>query len=124
MSNRPPFAQNNCVQAAARSLKSAINSLILVAAKNYWKARERNARWMRVLWLMVIRCSAFFHRILIPTIAPGIAVPAFCCFMFSWVEYVLSGASTAVAAKPISGLMSRAGDVAGVEFGLLGLLAF
>ena len=62
---------------------------------------------------------SFFYRILIPTIAPGIAVAAFCCFMFSWVEYVLSGALTAVYAKPISGLMSRAGDVAGVEYGLL-----
>lgn len=61
----------------------------------------------------------FFARILIPTIASGIAVAAFCCFMFSWVEYVLSGALTAVAAKPISGLMSRAGDVGGVEYGLL-----
>ncbi len=62
---------------------------------------------------------SFFRRILIPTISPSIAVAAFCCFMFSWVEYVLSGALTAVQAKPISGLMSRAGDIGGVEYGLL-----
>jgi glycerol transport system permease protein len=61
----------------------------------------------------------FFHRILLPTIAPSIAVTAFFCFMFSWVEYVLSGALTAVQAKPINGIISRIGDIAEGDFGML-----
>ena len=62
---------------------------------------------------------SFFSRILIPTIAPNIAVAGFFCFMFSWVEYVLSSALTAVAAKPISGIMTRAGNVYEGDYGVL-----
>ena len=62
---------------------------------------------------------AFFRRILLPTIAPSIAVTAFFCFMFSWVEYVLAGALTAVNAKPINGIISRIGDIAEGDFGML-----
>ncbi len=62
----------------------------------------------------------FFIRLLIPAIAPGIAVTAFFCFMFSWVEYLLANALTAVEAKPIAGIMTRAG---GVLFGDYGMLA-
>jgi glycerol transport system permease protein len=61
----------------------------------------------------------FFVRFLIPALAPGIAVTAFFCFMFSWVEFLLSNALTAVAAKPISGIMTRAGGVLVGDFGLL-----
>jgi glycerol transport system permease protein len=61
----------------------------------------------------------FFFRILMPQIAPGIAVTAFFCFMFSWVEFLLANALTAVAAKPISGIMTRAGGVLFGDFGLL-----
>jgi glycerol transport system permease protein len=64
--------------------------------------------------------TSFFWRFLIPQIAPGIAVTAFFCFMFSWVEFLLSNALTAVAAKPISGIMTRSG---GVLFGDYGMLA-
>ncbi len=62
----------------------------------------------------------FFSHILLPQVAPGIAVTAFFCFMFSWVEFLLANALTAVEAKPISGIMTRAG---GVLFGDYGLLA-
>ena len=46
----------------------------------------------------------FFCRILLPQIAPGIAVTAFFCFMFSWIETLLANALTVVEAKPINGL--------------------
>jgi glycerol transport system permease protein len=61
----------------------------------------------------------FFTKLLIPTIAPGIAVTAFFCFMFSWVEFLLANALTAVNAKPIAGIMTRAGGVLVGDFGLL-----
>ncbi|MEP6827440.1 MAG: carbohydrate ABC transporter permease [Aestuariivirga sp.] len=63
--------------------------------------------------------SSFFRCILIPTIAPTIAVAAFFCFVFSWVEYVLSGALTAVNAKPISGIMMRVASVSEGDYGVL-----
>jgi glycerol transport system permease protein len=53
----------------------------------------------------------YFRRILLPLAAPGIAVTAFFCFMFSWVEVLLANGLTVVAAKPINGIMSRAGSV-------------
>ena len=62
---------------------------------------------------------AFFRRVMLPTIAPSIAVTAFFCFMFSWVEYVLAGALTAVHTKPINGIISRIGDIAEGDFGML-----
>ena len=62
---------------------------------------------------------SFLRRVLIPTIAPSIAVAAFFCFMFSWVEYVLSGALTAVNAKPISGIMMRVASVSEGDYGVL-----
>lgn len=63
---------------------------------------------------------SFMVRILIPQIAPGIAVTAFFCFMFSWIEYMLSNALTTVDAKPIAGIMTRA---AGVMTGDVALLS-
>ena len=62
---------------------------------------------------------SFFRRVLIPTISPSLAVAAFFCFMFSWVEYVLSGALTAVNAKPISGIMMRVASVSEGDYGVL-----
>jgi glycerol transport system permease protein len=44
----------------------------------------------------------FFTRILIPLMAPGIAVTSFFCFMFSWVEVVFARILTITAGKPIS----------------------
>jgi glycerol transport system permease protein len=62
---------------------------------------------------------SYFTRILIPQIAPGIAVTAFFCFMFSWVEFLLSNALTAVQAKPISGIMTRAAGILAGDFAML-----
>ncbi len=61
----------------------------------------------------------FFVRILLPIIAPGIAVTAFFCFLFSWVEFLLANALTAVEAKPIAGIMTRAGNVLSANISLL-----
>jgi glycerol transport system permease protein len=61
----------------------------------------------------------FFIRIFIPTIAAGIGVAAFFCFMFSWVELLLAKTLTSVAAKPIAATMTRTASTAGYELGLL-----
>lgn len=61
----------------------------------------------------------FFVKILLPMLAPGIAVTAFFCFMFSWIEHLLSNALTAVYAKPIGGIMTRAGGVLAANVSLL-----
>ncbi len=61
----------------------------------------------------------FFIRIFIPTIAAGIGVTAFFCFMFSWVELLLAKTLTSVAAKPIAATMTRTASSSGYELGLL-----
>ena len=61
----------------------------------------------------------FFLRILLPQIAPGIAATAFFCFMFSWIETLLSNALTVVDAKPIGGIMSRAVSVLAADVPLI-----
>ena len=61
----------------------------------------------------------FLTRILIPQIAPGIAVAAFFCFMFSWIEYMLANALTTIDAKPIAGIMTRAAGVLAGDIALL-----
>ncbi len=61
----------------------------------------------------------FFRRILLPEIAPGVAVTAFFCFMFSWIEFLMANALTTVNAKPIAGIMSRAGGVLVGDYALL-----
>ncbi len=61
----------------------------------------------------------FFLRIFLPTIAAGIGVACFFCFMFSWVELLLAKTLTSVAAKPIAATMTRTASTAGYELGLL-----
>jgi glycerol transport system permease protein len=61
----------------------------------------------------------FVRRILLPQIAPGIAVTAFFCFMFSWVEYLMSNGLTTVNAKPISGIMTRGASVMSANIELI-----
>jgi glycerol transport system permease protein len=61
----------------------------------------------------------FFGRIFIPTIASGIGVAAFFCFMFSWVELLLAKTLTSVDAKPIAAVMTRTASTSGYELGLL-----
>src|SRR3954470_1690337 len=61
----------------------------------------------------------FFIRIFIPTIAAGIGVACFFCFMFSWVELLLAKTLTAVAAKPIAAEMTKTASTSGYQLGLL-----
>ncbi len=61
----------------------------------------------------------FFFRIFVPTIAAGIGVACFFCFMFSWVELLLAKTLTSVAAKPIAATMTRTASTSGYELGLL-----
>lgn len=61
----------------------------------------------------------FFIRIFIPTIAAGIGVAMFFCFMYSWVELLLAKTLTSVDAKPIAATMTRTASSSGYELGLL-----
>ena len=61
----------------------------------------------------------FFVKIFMPLIASGIGVPAFFCFMFSWVELLLARTLTSVNAKPIAATMTRTVSAAGMDWGLL-----
>lgn len=63
--------------------------------------------------------SRFFIRIFIPTIAAGIGVAMFFCFMYSWVELLLAKTLTSVDAKPIAATMTRTASTSGYELGLL-----
>ena len=62
---------------------------------------------------------SFFIRIFMPTIAAGIGVAMFFCFMFSWVELLLAKTLTSVEAKPIAAVMTRTASTSGYELGLL-----
>ena len=62
---------------------------------------------------------SFFIRIFMPTIAAGIGVAMFFCFMFSWVELLLAKTLTSVEAKPIAATMTRTASTSGYELGLL-----
>ena len=61
----------------------------------------------------------FFVRIFMPLIASGIGVTAFFCFMFSWVELLLSRTLTTVDAKPIAATMTRTVSASGLDWGVL-----
>ena len=63
--------------------------------------------------------SRFFVRIFMPLIASGIGVAAFFCFMFSWVELLLSRTLTSVNAKPIAATMTRTVSASGMDWGVL-----
>jgi glycerol transport system permease protein len=63
--------------------------------------------------------AQFFRRILLPQIAPGIAVTAFFCFMFSWIEVLLANGLTTIDAKPIAGIMTRAASIMSANVSLL-----
>ncbi|MSU88061.1 ABC transporter permease subunit [Rhodobacteraceae bacterium 2CG4] len=61
----------------------------------------------------------FFVKIFMPLIASGIGVTAFFCFMFSWVELLLSRTLTSVNAKPIAATMTRTVSASGLDWGVL-----
>ncbi len=62
---------------------------------------------------------SFFRKIFIPLIASGIGVAAFFCFMFSWVELLLSRTLTSVNAKPIAVTMTKTVSASGIDWGVL-----
>ena len=61
----------------------------------------------------------FFVKIFIPLISSGVGVAAFFCFMFSWVELLLSRTLTAVDAKSIAATMTRTVSASGMDWGVL-----
>jgi glycerol transport system permease protein len=61
----------------------------------------------------------FFVKIFFPLVAPGIAVTAFFCFTFSWVELILAKALTITAAKPVVVTLTVGIGAEGVKWGLL-----
>jgi len=61
----------------------------------------------------------FFIRIFMPLIASGIGVAAFFCFMFSWVDLLLSRTLTSVNVKTIGVAMTRTSSATGFDYGLL-----
>jgi len=61
----------------------------------------------------------FFGKIFMPLIASGVGVTAFFCFMFSWVELLLSRTLTSTDAKPIAATMTRTVGASGVDWGVL-----
>lgn len=63
--------------------------------------------------------GTFFVKIFTPLIASGIGVAAFFCFMFSWVELLLSRTLTTVDAKPIAAIMTRTQGASGIDWGVL-----
>ncbi|ANT62601.1 MULTISPECIES: carbohydrate ABC transporter permease [Roseobacteraceae] len=63
--------------------------------------------------------GAFFVKIFMPLISSGIGVAAFFCFMFSWVELLLSRTLTTVDAKPIAATMTRTVSASGLDWGVL-----
>ena len=63
--------------------------------------------------------TRFFTRIFMPLISSGIGVAAFFCFMFSWVELLLSRTLTAVNAKSIAATMTRTVSASGLDWGVL-----
>jgi glycerol transport system permease protein len=63
--------------------------------------------------------QSYFVRILVPQIAPGLAVTAFFCFMFSWTEFLLANALTVIDIKPIGSIMTRAASVLAANIPLI-----
>ncbi|MBK0400234.1 carbohydrate ABC transporter permease [Limibaculum sp. M0105] len=61
----------------------------------------------------------FFVRIFMPLIASGIGVAAFFCFMFSWVELLLSRTLASTEAKSIAATMTRTVSASGLDWGVL-----
>ena len=68
-------------------------------------------------WLDGYSFPRFFLRIFLPLIRTGIGVTAFFCFMFSWVELLLT--RTLGGAKPIAVTMTRTVSAAGMDWGVL-----
>lgn len=62
---------------------------------------------------------AFFRKIFMPLIGPGIGVAAFFSFLFSWVELLMARTLTGTEAKPISVTLSRSLGAEGWDWGVI-----
>jgi len=70
-------------------------------------------------WLDGFSFPRFFVRIFLPLIRSGIGVTAFFCFMFSWVELLLTRTLTNVDVMPIAVTMTRTQSATGMDWGVL-----
>ncbi|MEI4472961.1 carbohydrate ABC transporter permease [Frigidibacter sp. MR17.24] len=61
----------------------------------------------------------FFLKIFLPLIASGVGVAAFFCFMFSWVDLLISRTLTSVDVKTIGVAMTRTSSATGLDYGTL-----
>lgn len=61
----------------------------------------------------------FFRKIFLPLIASGIGVTAFFCFMFSWVELLLSRVLTGTDVRTVGVAMTRTSSAIGLEYGTM-----
>lgn len=62
---------------------------------------------------------AFFRKIFMPLIGPGIGVAAFFSFLFSWVELLMARTLTGTTSKPISVTLSRSLGAEGWDWGVI-----
>ena len=92
---------------------------LAIAGLTVWAALSPPVPRRGLLPMVTTRGDRFFVKIFLPTIAAGIGVAAFFCFMFSWVELLLARTLTATAAKPITSIMTRTVSASGMDWGLL-----
>ena len=62
---------------------------------------------------------AFFYKIFLPLIGPGIGVAAFFSFLFSWVELLMARTLTGTETKPIVVTLSRSLGAEGWDWGVI-----
>lgn len=63
--------------------------------------------------------GAFFLKIFLPLVKPGIGVAAFFCFLYSWTEVMFTKTLTAISAKPIVVQLFRSMGAEGWDWGVL-----
>lgn len=63
--------------------------------------------------------AAFFRKVFLPLIRPGIGVAAFFCFLFSWTELLLARTLTGIGTKPIVVTLTRSQGAEGWDWGVL-----
>ena len=63
--------------------------------------------------------GAFFVKIFLPLVKPGIGVAAFFCFLYSWTEVMFTKTLTAINAKPMVVQLFRSMGAEGWDWGVL-----
>ena len=107
-----PDAPTVRVIVAAIGLASTLVSVRLSSNSTHENMKQKNAATPIPLAISGV-------KIFTPLIASGIGVAAFFCFMFSWVELLLSRTLTSVDAKPIAATMTRTVGASGIDWGVL-----